>query len=101
MPRDTNKTRELLARLESAEDAFLRSDFLAPVLRGGGGVNVRIAGVRCTLAVEPADFEGFGVFRPASHTLARLVREARMGERLRYIELFPAVRFVLCHPDET
>lgn len=100
MARDVNKTRELLARLAGEEDAFLRSEFLAPALRGGAGVGVRIAGVRCTLVVEPADFEGWGVFRPDSHTLARLVRPARMGERLRYLELFPIVRLVLCHVDE-
>jgi hypothetical protein len=99
--RDPQKTRETLARLAEAEDAFLRSEFMAPVLRGGG-VGVRIAGVRCTLAVEPADFEGWGVFRPASHTAATLVRPARMGERLRYLELFPAVALILCRkPDDS
>jgi hypothetical protein len=90
--------RELLGRLADVENAFLHSEFLSPVLRGSA-VGVRIAGVRCTLKVEPADFEGWGVFRPASHTLARFVRTARMGERARYLELFPAVSLVLCAKD--
>ena len=85
-------------RLAAAERAFLESEFLAPVLRGGG-VQVRIAGVRCSLRVEPADFQGFGVFRPASHAQARLDRPAGMGERRRYLELFPAVSLILCRAE--
>lgn len=84
-----------LQRLARAEAAFVGSEFLAPVLRGRG-VGVRIAGVRCTLAVEPHGFEGWGLFRAASHTLARWVRELTMGERRRYLALFPPVRLILC-----
>lgn len=83
-----------LDRLAEAERAFLGNEFLAPVLRGQG-VQVRIAGVRCRLAVEPADFDGFGVFRPASHVLARLVRPARMAERRAYLDLFPSIGLIL------
>jgi hypothetical protein len=86
---------DALARLAAAEDAFLRSEFLAPVLRGQG-VQVRIAGVRCQLRVEPADFQGFGVFRPLSHAAARLDRPATMGQRRQYLALFPAVSLLLC-----
>ena len=85
---------DALARLAAAEDAFLRSEFLAPVLRGQG-VQVRIAGVRCQLRVEPADFQGFGVFRPLSHSAARLDRPATMGQRRQYLGLFPAVSLLL------
>jgi hypothetical protein len=84
-----------LARLAAAEDAFLRSEFLAPVLRGQG-VQVRIVGVRCRLDVEPADFQGWGVFRPLSHSRARLVHEASMGQRRQYLDLFPAIQLLLC-----
>src|SRR5687767_8263212 len=81
---------DALQRLAAAEDEFLRGEFLAPVLRGQG-VQVRIAGVRCQLSVEPADFQGWGVYRPLSHTQARLVRPAGMGERRKYLDLFPAL----------
>jgi hypothetical protein len=81
-------------RLAAAEDRFLASEFLAPVLRGGN-VQVRIAGVICSLGIRPADFEGWGVFRPASHSDAELVRQARLAERQRYLELFPLVRLIL------
>jgi hypothetical protein len=86
---------DALNRLAAAEDQFLASEFLAPVLRGSQ-VQVRIAGVICRLNVQPADFEGWGVFRPASHSEARLVRPARLAERHRYLELFPLVRLILC-----
>lgn len=82
-------------RLARAESAFLAAEFLAPVVRGRG-VSVAIADVRCMLAVEPADFQGWGVFRPLSHTAARLVRNATAGERRGYLALFSAVRLVVC-----
>ncbi len=85
---------DALARLAAAEDRFLAGEFLAPAVRGGR-VQVRIAGVVCTLRVTPSDFEGWGVFRPASHAEAALVRPAKLAERQRYLDLFPPVRLIL------
>ncbi len=85
---------DALERLAAAEERFLQGEFLAPVLRGAG-VRVRIAGVVCRLRFAPADFEGWGVFRPLSHAEARLVRPAGLAERQRYLDLFPLVRLVL------
>jgi hypothetical protein len=85
-------------RLAKAEEAFVGTEVLTPVLRGHG-VGVRIAGVRCRLAVEPADFEGWGVFRAVAHDRAVLVRRMSMAERRRYLELFPAVRLILCRKE--
>jgi hypothetical protein len=85
----------LLARLAEAEQAFLEREFFAPAL-SGGTVQVRIGGVVCRLAVEPRDFRGYGVFRPASHTEARLVRPATLAERRQYLALFPQLRLILC-----
>src|SRR2546428_5989346 len=93
MPR-RKPVHEALERLSRQEDAFLRQEFLAPVIRGGV-VQVRIAGVVCTLHVEPRAFEGFGVFHPVSHSEALLVREAKLSERRQYLELFPQVRLVI------
>jgi hypothetical protein len=90
----SNHLTDALKRLAAAEDRFLASEFLAPVIRGGK-VQVRIAGVICTLSVRPADFEGWGVFRPASHSEAEFVRPARLIERQRYLDLFPLVRLIL------
>jgi hypothetical protein len=85
---------DALSRLAAAEEKFLASEFLAPVICGGG-VQVRVAGVICALRIQPADFTGWGVFRPASHAEATLVRQARLAERQRYLELFPRVRLIL------
>jgi hypothetical protein len=86
---------DAMKRLAQAEAAFLSAEFLAPVVRGRG-VQVRIAGVRCSLHADPATFNGWGVFRPQSHSAATLVRNASAGERKRYLCLFPAVRLVVC-----
>lgn len=90
----SKRTSDAFKRLAAAEERFLQSEFLAPALCGGQ-VQVRIAGVVCRLAIQPKDFEGWGVFQPTSHTEARLVRPATLSERQRYLELFPLVRLIL------
>lgn len=90
----SKQTIDTLNRLAEEETRFLASEFLAPVIRGGQ-VTVRIAGVICARRVRPADFEGWGVFRPRSHAEAALVRPAKMAERQRYLELFPLVRLIV------
>ena len=93
MPRK-QKVTDLIHRLASVEEQFLRTRFLAPVA-GGRGVQVRIASILCMLRVEPADFQGFGLFQPLSHVAARLIRPANMIERRRYLDLFPALSVIL------
>jgi hypothetical protein len=88
----------VMNKLADAEQAFLASEFLAPVV-SGSTVTVRIVGVRCELAIEPADFRGWGVFHPMSAVDALLVRSASRAQRQRYLELFPAVRLVICKRD--
>lgn len=89
---------KLLDELAAAEQEFLRREFLAPVVRGGE-VRVRIAGVVCRLRIEPADFEGWGVFQPVSHRRARLARTASLAQRREYLELLPLVRLILCRRE--
>ena len=91
---------DALSRLAKAEERFLACEFLAPVIRGGQ-VQVRIAGVICSLRIEPADFTGWAVFRPVSHGEAKLVRRAKLAERQRYLELFPLVRLILVGQHES
>jgi hypothetical protein len=85
---------ETLARLAAAEEQFLGVDFLAPALPGSP-VQVRIAGVVCSLKITPSDYTGWGVFRASSHTEAKLIRPAKLSERRQYLELFPLVRMLL------
>jgi len=84
----------LLAKFAAQEDTFLRREFLAPKLRGDG-VNVRIGGALCRMRVHPGRYEGFGVFKPKSHTVAEYVREATLAERSRYLELLPRVKLII------
>jgi len=97
MPR--KKIHDALDRLAGEEQKFLSAEFLAPVL-GGGKVNVRIAGVVCAMSVSPRGFHGFGVFKPVSHTQAKLVRTANLSERRMYLELFPRVLLVISARSE-
>src|SRR5262245_9734217 len=90
----STRVSDALSRLAAAEDRFLASEFLAPVV-SGGHVNVRIAEVILSIRIQPADFEGWGVFRPTSHSEATLVRPAKLAERQRYLELFPVIRLIL------
>ncbi len=86
---------QLLNQLAAEEDEFLRREFLAPAVPGGS-IRVRIGGVVCKVRITPADFSGWGVFQPTSHRAARLVRQASLAERRSYLELFPAVRQIVC-----
>jgi hypothetical protein len=90
----SKRVTDALDRLAAAEAKFLEQEFLAP-MAPGGQIQVRIAGVICKLKVQPADFEGWGVFRPVSHAEAKLVRPARLAEQKRYLELFPLVRLIV------
>jgi hypothetical protein len=86
----------LLDRLANEEQQFLDQDFLSPALKGFP-IKVRIAGVVMSLQIRrPKNFEGWGIFRPDDYKTARFVREPNMQEKAQYLELFPAVRFVLC-----
>lgn len=90
----SQRVSDAFGRLAAAEEQFLSREFLAPVIRGGN-VQVRIAGVICTLRIDPVEFEGWGVFRPHSHSEAKLVRQANLAERQRYLDLFPIVQLIL------
>src|SRR5262245_57444053 len=86
---------EAFDKLAAAVQQFRACEFFAPVVQGGE-VQVRLAGVVMRLRVSPADFRGFGVFRPTSPSTAQLVRSASLAQRRDYLALFPLVRLVLC-----
>ncbi|HUG94406.1 MAG TPA: hypothetical protein VML55_26480 [Planctomycetaceae bacterium] len=91
----SRRFRKLFDRLADADRDFLTRGVLAPAV-GGGTIHTRIAGVVCRLRITPPDFEGWGIFRPTSHSSAELVRAAGLAERRRYLDLFPLVRLILC-----
>ncbi len=92
---DKPSVEDLLNKFAAAEDEFLNREFLAPALRGGL-VRVRIGGVLCRIRISPKEFEGWGVFRPASHADATLIRKPSLAERRAYLELFPMIRLIVC-----
>ena len=71
MSRKKSNVNDLISHLAAEEDKFLQREFLAPALRGGT-VHVQIGGVVCKIRIEPADFQGWGIFHPLSHTEAIL-----------------------------
>jgi hypothetical protein len=87
---------DLIDRLAAAEARFRGGEFLAPAVRGGV-VFVRVAGIVCRFAV-PKRFRGWGVFRPDGRH-AKLVREASLAERQRYLDLFPRRPMILLGRD--
>lgn len=95
MARGKSNVNKLLDALAEKEDAFLKQQFLAPALPGGV-VAVRIGGVICRVKIEPREFAGWGVFEPVTHSEAILTRRASLAERRRYLQLFPAVRLIVC-----
>jgi len=84
----------LLNKIESAEGAFLETEFLAPVLPGGR-VRVRIAGLVCTLRVTGRYEAGWAILKPLSLDRARVVEGPSLGQISDYLDLFPAVRLLL------
>ncbi len=80
--------------MESAEDSFLKTRFLAPVLPNGQ-VRVRIEGVVCTLRVEGAVKSGWAILKPLAIDRAKVVREPRKSQLRKYLTLFPKVQLLL------
>ena len=85
---------DLLDSMESAEQQFLASEFLAPVLPGGR-VRVRIAGLVCNLHVVGRHRAGWAILKPVSMVRARVVARPSLSQVRDYLALFPAVRLVL------
>lgn len=89
------RARDLIDKFGKDEDAFLKSQFLAPVGRGAT-VRVRIAGIGCELTVKATE-EGIALLRPRSHREAEVVRPATRAEVKKYLDLFPRARVVVTY----
>jgi hypothetical protein len=90
---------DLLNKMASAEDAFLQTEFMAPVLPGGR-VHVRIAGIVCTLRVVGQAEPGWAVLKPLSLKRARVVDRPSLRQVRDYLALFPAFRLLLLSRTE-
>lgn len=85
---------DLLDKMEAAEDAFLDTEFLAPVLPGGQ-VRVRVAGLVCTLKVMDPPGPDWAILKPLSLDRAVIVDRPSLRQVRDYISLYPAVRLLL------
>lgn len=85
---------ELLDQMEAAEQAFLTRTFLAPILPGHQ-VQVRIAGLRCTLRVEGDSAPGWAILRPLALDRAEIVGRPSLRQIQAFLALFPALRLLL------
>jgi hypothetical protein len=85
---------DLLNKMESAEDEFLRTEFMAPVLPDGR-VRVRITGIVCTLRVEEKVAPGWAILKPLAMDRAQVVAQASLRQIRDYLALFPVVRLLL------
>jgi len=84
----------LIDKMEAAENQFLDTEFIAPVLPQGQ-VRVRIAGVICTLQVKGQPKPGWAFLKPLSFDQAKICGKPGLGQIKAYLELFPAVRLIL------
>ena len=89
--------RKLIEQLANAEQDFIKTQFLAPQVRGGQ-VRVKLNGMVCTLSPEPRGFEGWGVFQADADFRAVLLREATKSQTAEYLSRFPTVRLILVRP---
>jgi hypothetical protein len=89
--------RKLIEKLANAEQNLIKTQFLAPQVRGGQ-VRVKLNGMVCTMSPEPQGFEGWGVFQAEADFRAVLLREATKRQTAEYLSRFPTVRLILVRP---
>jgi hypothetical protein len=83
--------RSIIADLSAREKELRRTEFLAPCVQSGS-VRTRIRGLVYTLAPQPRNFEGWGIFRPVDSATARLVEEASLPRVDHYLRLLSSLR---------
>jgi len=85
---------EIIDELAAAQDAFVGTRFVAPVLPGGK-VRVRIAQVVCELEIEGDPEPGLALLEALSPERARVIGPARRRQIAEYLGLFKRVRLLL------
>ncbi|UCH22535.1 MAG: hypothetical protein JSU83_04720 [Deltaproteobacteria bacterium] len=89
--------RKLIDKLATEEENFLKSSFLAPVVRGGS-VCVRIQGIVCKFYPEDREFEGWGIFQPISLHRVRLQKPAGRPLMRKYLDQLTSVALIVAEP---
>ena len=86
----------LLSKLTTEEQNFLNTRFLSPVI-AKQSIQVRINNIILKLYTRPNDYTGWGIFKPLNFKTARFLTKPSRLDIYKYLQLFPTVRFILCH----
>lgn len=86
--------RALINKLAAQESALRETCFLAPCVLGLR-VRVRVSSLLYTFRPAPADFEGWGIFRPRDPQTAEVVGAATLLQTATYLRLFKPLRLRL------
>ena len=89
--------RQLLEQMAAEEEAFRKTKFLAPCVRGGKA-RAKVAGLIQSFVPIPRDFEGWGVFAPVDERTACVVEEAGLPLVAEYLRLLIPLRVRLARP---
>ena len=87
----SDRVKNLIDRLAREEGRVRDTGFLAPCVRGGR-IRARASGLVYTFTPRPRDFEGWGVFLPASDKEAELLDEAELSLVGEYLKLLKPLR---------
>lgn len=89
------KVNNLFHKVEEAEQEFLNSEFIAPVVKHSK-VGVRILGLVYEFILTDPDFEGWAILRPISSTRAKVIGSPGLLQISKYLGRFPKARMILC-----
>lgn len=94
-----SKVMDLLEEVASASASLLKSsEFLAPCVPGGR-VRAKIDGLLYTFTPHPADFVGWGLFKPRNELDAWLIEEADLPMIDAFLGMMTPVRLWLARPS--
>ena len=86
----------LLNQIAAQETQLTTTEFLAPCVRGGA-VRTSLANIIYTFNPQPADFEGWGIFKPINEKTAEVVEEPSLPQLAEYLKLLKPLRLRLAH----
>ncbi|NER52353.1 MAG: hypothetical protein F6J92_38090 [Symploca sp. SIO1A3] len=86
----------LLNQIAATEAQLSATEFLAPCVRGGA-VRTSVANMIYTFTPQPADFEGWGIFKPIDEKTAEVVEEPNLPQLAEYLKLLKPLRLRLAH----
>ena len=88
-----------LRAIERQQRDFRKDKFVA-VRKAGSKVVASVAGIVQEFDVEPASFEGWGIFKAEDHQTLRYVEKPNVSERNLYVDKLPTVEAMLLSVDE-